>query len=238
MSKLRPYTPPQSTPPASQAAVAPRLPGATPNTTTRPSPTGSRPYAPRVLDNEAPGVDLQALLDAAQRRVDTLQSQSVAQNATLEEERSKSHGAVQVLEESRARACRVLAKDAVALAVEIGHILAGRAFELDHTRVTSLLETALLEFSSEHPVRVRVAPSEAPHIKAHLKTQETSFVQVDADPALSPGDLMVEAEELVIDARLTERVATLREELSSAVRSDEVLEEDPSDEPEATEETE
>ncbi|MBV1862387.1 MAG: flagellar assembly protein FliH [Nannocystaceae bacterium] len=142
---------------------------------------------------------------------------------------------MKVLEQSRARACRVLAKDAVGLAVEIAYALAGRAFELDNTRVISLLEAALLEFSSDHPIRVRVAPSEAPHVKAHLDTQKASTVQVDADPSLSPGDLSVEAEQLVVDARLVERVSTLREELLSAVRSDEVLEDDPAEEAEATE---
>lgn len=239
MSKLRPFMPPQASGLVSQATTPPRFPGA--DAGTPPSSPGARPYTARALDNNAPGVDLQAQLDAAQHQVDALQSQSVAQNATLEQERSKFHGAVKVLEESRARAARVLAKDAVVLAIEIAHTLAGKAFELDPTRVTSLLEAALLEFSSEHPVRVRVAPSDVPHIKVHLETQEASFVQVDADPALSPGDLIVEAEQLVVDARLAERVANLREELGSTVRSGEVLEDDPSgesEEPEATEATE
>lgn len=235
MSKLRPFMPPQATRPGSHATVPPRFPGA--DAGPPPLATAARPYTARALDNNVPGVDLQALLDAAQHQVDTLQSQSAAQTATLEEERSKFHGAVKVLEQSRVRAARVLAKDAVALGVEIAHALAGKAFELDPTLVTSLLEAALLEFSSEHPVRVRVALSDVPHIKAHLDTQEASFVQVDADPELSPGDLTVEAEQLVVDARLIERVATLREELGSAIRSDEVLEDDASEPPEADEAT-
>ncbi len=236
MNKLRPFMPPQAAHPGAQPAPAPRFPGAATGTSTPAA--AARPYTARPLDNRAPGVDLQALLDAAQRQVDTLQSQSAAQSATFEQERSKFHGAVEVLEQSRARACRVLAKDAVALGVEIAHALAGRAFELDHTRLISLLEAALLEFSAEHPVRVRVAASEVPHIKAHLSDQEASFVHVDADPAMSPGDLSVEAEQLVVDARLTERVAMLRDELASAVRSDEALEDGPSDAPEAAEATE
>lgn len=236
MSKLRPFTPAQATRPGSQATAPPRFPGA--DAGAPPLRAAARPYTARALDNNLAGVDLQARLDAAQHQVDTLRSQSVAQLATLEQERSKFHEAVKVLEESRARAARVLAKDAVALAVEIAHALAGKAFELDPTRITSLLEAALLEFSSEHPVRVRVAPSDVPHIKAHLETQEASFVQVDADPSLSPGDLTVEAEQLVVDARLTERVATLREELRSAIRSDEVLEDEASEPPEAAGATE
>lgn len=235
MSKLRPFMPPQAGGLPSQATTPPRFPGA--EAGPPPASGAARPYTARALDNNAPRVDLQALLDAAQREVDALQSQSVAQNATLEQERSKFHGAVKTLEESRARACRVLAKDAVVLAVEIAHALAGKAFELDASRVTSLLEDALLEFSSEHPVRVRVAPSDVPHIKAQLETQEASCVQVDADPGLSPGDLTVEAEQLVVDARLTERVANLREELGAAVRSGEVLEDDLDEEPEAAEAT-
>lgn len=233
MSKLRPFTPPQATRPGSQPTAPPRFPGA--DAGASPPATAARPYTARALDNPDSGVDLQALLDAAQHRVNTLQSQSVAQAATQEEERSKFHGAVKVLEESRARAAAVLAKDAVTLAIEIAHALASKAFEVDPTRITSLLEAALLEFSSEHPVRVRVASSEVPHIKAHLGTQEASCVQVDADPALSPGDLIVEAEQLVVDARLTERVANLREELGSAIRSGEVLEDDASEPSEATE---
>ncbi|MGH1344431.1 MAG: FliH/SctL family protein [Nannocystales bacterium] len=229
MSKLRPFTPPQSARAGSGPAPAPRFPGAA-TEAPQSTPTAGRPYKARPLDNTSPEVDLQVLLDAAQRQVDALQSKNAAQSATFEQERSKFHGAVQTLEQSRARACRVLAKDAVALAVEIAHALAGRAFEVDQSKVTSLLETALVEFSSEHPIRVRVAPSEVAHVKTHLETQEASFVHVDPDPAMSPGDLIVEAEQLVVDARLTERIATLREELAAAVRSDEALQDDPNDE--------
>jgi len=235
VSKLRPFTPPQAARQGSPPVAAPRPPAAKAGTAA--SSSVGRPYTARPLDT-TPGVDLQALLDAAQNQVGALQSENAAQNATLAEERSKFHGAMEILEQSRARACRVLAKDAVALAVEIAHALAGRAFELDETRVISLLETALVEFSSEHPVRVHVAPSEVAHVKTHLDTQETSFVHVDADPAMAPGDLTVEAEQLVVDARLAERVATLREELAAAVRSDEALEDEQSDDAEASEATE
>ncbi len=229
MTKLRPFAPPQAARPGPQATTAPRFPGT--GSAEQAAPTVGRPYAPRPLDDDAPHVDLQALLDAAQRKVGALQSHNAAQDAALEKERAKFHSAVQVLEQSRALACRALAKDAVSLAVEIGHALAGRAFEVDRSAVVSLLESALVEFSSEQPIRVRVAASEVSHVKAHLDTRESSSVQVDADPEMSAGDLVVEAEQLVVDARLAERVATLREELAAAVRSDETLEQDPEAEP-------
>ncbi len=240
MSRFPPFVAPQLPSVGAEPTPAPRFPGASAGSgASAPSPATSatRPYTPRTLDRTEPSINLQAQLNIAQAQVDTLRTQSQAHNATLAEERSKFHSAVQVLERSRARACRVLAKDAVALAVEIGHALAGRAFELDQTSITSLLEATLLEFSSEHPVQVRVAPSDVPHIKAHLETHGASVVQVEADPALSPGDLSVEAEQLVVDARLIERVATLREALGATIRSDEVLEDDPSDEPVAAEAT-
>ena len=49
------------------------------------------------------------------------------------------------------------------------------------------------------------------------------------DRILSAGDLTVEAEQLVIDSRLTERVQTLREALAATVRADEPLEPEPDD---------
>lgn len=236
MNKLRPFTAPQAPHPGAQPSPAPRLPGV--STETPALPNSRRPFVARRLDDNEPEVNLQALLDAAQREVDALQSQSAAQSVTLEEERTKFHGAVEVLEQSRARACRVLAKDAVALAVEIAHTLAGRAFEVDQDRIVALLETTLREFSSEQPVRVRVAPSEVRHVQAHLEAEGASSVHVEAESAMSPGDLSVDTEQLVVDARLAERVATLREELAAAVRSDETLEDDATDEPQPAEATE
>lgn|GEM_PF-2321900 len=224
MSELRPFIPPQAPAAAAAPSSAPSFPRSSEAAHT---PSTNRAFVPPPLSNPEPEVDLQAMLDAAQREVDALQAQSATQSQALEQEKSKFHGTVSVLEQSRAKACRVLAKDAVMLAIEIAHALAGKAFEVDHTQLIALMETCLQEFSSEHPVQVRVSPPDAPHVQAHLQEEGAHSVQVHADPSLNAGDLAVEAEQLVIDSRLVERVATLREELSATVRADEELEPDP-----------
>jgi flagellar biosynthesis/type III secretory pathway protein FliH len=172
------------------------------------------------------------MLDAAQREVDALQAESASQAETFQSEKSRFHQALAVIEQSRVQASRVLAKDAVMLGVEIAHALAGKAFEVDHTQLIALMQTCLQEFSTDHPVQVRVSPADAQPIREHLEREGSTSIQVHPDPGLSAGDLTVEAEQLVIDSRLVERVQTLREELAATVRSDEPLEPDPEPQPE------
>lgn len=231
MSKLRAFVPPQAPRTTATPAAAPSFPtrnGADANAT-----NANRAFVPPPLHDDAPEVDLQAMLDAAQREVDTLQAQSASQAETFQSEKSKFQQALAVIEQSRLQATRVLAKDAVMLGVEIAHALAGKAFEVDHTQLIALMQTCLQEFSTEHPVQVRVSHDDAGPIRAHLEGEGSTSIQVHADPDLSAGDLTVEAEQLVIDSRLAERVQTLREELAATVRADEPLEPEPEAEPES-----
>ena len=227
MSKLRPFVPPQAPRPTSAPAAAPSFPRR--DDANGGAAGSNRAFVPPPLHDDMPEVDLQAMLDAAQREVDALQTQSASQAETFESERSRFQQALAVIEQSRVAATRVLAKDAVMLGVEIAHALAGKAFEVDHTQLIALMQTCLQEFSTEHPVQVRVSPSDADPIRAHLESEGSTSIQIHADPNLSVGDLTVEAEQLVIDSRLTERVQTLREALAATVRADEPLEPEPDD---------
>ena len=229
MTTLRPFVPPQAPVPVAESSPAPSFPAMA---GTAPRPGSPRSFVPPPLVDETPQVDLQAMLDAAQREVDALQARTASQSQAFEQEKSKFHDAFSVIEACRVKACRVLAKDAVMLGVEIAHALAGKAFEVDQTHLLALLEKCLQEFSREHPVQVRVCPADAPHVRAHLEAENATSIEVHPDPALSPGDLTVEAEQLVIDATLAERVETLREELAATVRADEALEPEPEPEPE------
>lgn len=228
MTKLRPFLPPQAPVPVAKTSAAPSFPVAA--DTGRPT-SGNRAFVPPPLVDDAPQIDLQAMLDAAQAEVDALQAKSATQSQAFEQEKSRFHDAFTVLEASRVQACRVLAKDAVMLGVEIAHVLAGKAFEVDQTHLIALLESCLQEFSREHPVQVRVSPADTPHVRAHLQAENATSIEVHPDPSLSAGDLTVEAEQLVIDATLAERVETLRAELAATVRADEVLEPDPDPDP-------
>lgn len=229
MSTLRPFVPPQAPQPAAAPSTAPSFPH---RRDTNADASGThRAFAPPPLHDDKPQVDLQAMLDAAQREVDALQAESASQAETFQTEKTRFHEALSVLEQSRARATRVLAKDAVMLGVEIAHALAGKAFEVDHTQLIALVQTCLQEFSTDHPVLVHVCPNDVDPIRAHLEDEGSTSVQVHADPNMSSGDLMVEAEQLVIDSRLVERVQTLREELAATVRADEPLEPEDETEP-------
>ncbi|MCR9162766.1 MAG: FliH/SctL family protein [Nannocystaceae bacterium] len=231
MTKLRPFVPPPAPRPTSATTSVPAFPvraESSPQT-----PCSNRAFVPPPLHDEAPEVDLQAMLDAAQQEVDALQAKSVSQAETLQTEKSRYQHALSVIERSRVEAARMMAKDAVMLGIEIGHALAAKAFEVDRSQLITLMNSCLQEFSTEHPVQVRVAPADADSIRAHLEAEGATSIEVHGDDALSPGDLSVEAEQLVIDSRLTERVQNLREALAATVRSDEQLEPDAEDEPEA-----
>lgn len=225
MSKFRPFVPPQAPAPVGATKPAPAFPTADLQTST-PSGTG-RAYVPPPLVDDEPSIDLQAMLDAAQREVDALQAESATKQKAFDQEKTRFQSAVSVLDESRARACEVLAKDAVQLGVEIAHALVGRAFEVDKDHLLGLVEKCLREFSTEQPVQVRVSKADAAHVQAHLASEHADSVQVVSDESMSPGDLSVEAEALVIDARVSERVSMLRDELAAAVRADEALEPEP-----------
>lgn len=230
MSSFRPFVPPQA--PASNDGItpAPAFPARGASPSAKPAP--GRAFVPPPLTDDEPKIDLQAMLDAAQREVDALQAKSASQSEAFQEEKSRFQSAATVLEQGRTAACRVLAKDAVALAIEIAHVLAGKAFEVDKDNLTTLMQTCLQEFSAEQPVQVRVARADAAHVQSHLESEGATSVQVVPDETLAVGDLAVEAEALVIDARLSERVAMMRDELMATVRADEVLEpEAPSEDP-------
>lgn len=230
MSALRPFVPPQAPKAAATTSAAPSFPR-TENPASQAA--QNRAFVPPPLEDDAPKVDLEAMLSAAQREVDALQAQSASQAESFETEKSRFHRALSVIEQSRVRATRVLAKDAVMLGIEIAHALAGKAFEVDQTQLIALMQSCLAEFSSEQPVQVRVSPGDAEPIRAHLEREGAASINVIADAELCAGDLTVEAEELVLDSRLAERVATLREALTATVRSDEPLEDEGESEDEA-----
>ncbi len=235
MSKFRPFTPPANPVHAASATAAPPFPAAgAPVAKAAPA---SRAFVPPPLHAGQPTVDLQAMLDAAQQEVDALHAKAQSQTRALEDEKSKVHGSLSVLEDARGRACRVLARDAVMLGIEIARSLAGRAFEVDQSHLLSLVRACLEEFSAEHAVVVRVAASDAASVRAQVESEALTTVEVRADPTLSPGDLAVEAEQLVIDARVCERLATLREELAATVRADQALEDASESEVPAEDET-
>ena len=223
MSEHRPFIP------GSARAVAPSAAPAFPAMGERreAAPAPNRAFMPRRIDAEKPKVDLQAMLDKAQRDVDALEARARSQSNSLQEEKTKLDGSIAALEEARGRACRVLARDAVMLGVEIAHSLAGRAFEVDHTHLLSLVEACLQEFSAEHAVTIRVAPGDVASVQAQIDSGALTAVEVRADPTMTAGDLAVEAEQMVIDARLSERLSTLREELAATVRADQPLEDAP-----------
>ncbi len=231
MTELRPFIPPPAPRPTASAERAPGFP--TRSDASAEASTGNRAFVPPPVHSDEPSVDLQAMLDAAQREVNALQAQSASQAETLQGEKSKLQQALAVIEQARVQATRALAKDAVMLGIEIAQALAGKAFEVDRTQLIALMQTCLQEFSTEHPIQVRVSPDDAGPVRAHLEREGSTSIQVHADPGLSAGDLIVEAEQLVIDSRLSERVQTLREELAATVRADEPLEPEPEPEPEA-----
>lgn len=94
----------------------------------------------------------------------------------------------------------------------------------DDDRIVRIVRAALVTVRSQQRVLIRVAPSDEPAVREALAAMlrsapgGVSFLDVSADPRMSPGDCILESELGVVDAGLETQLGALERALSSRIR--------------------
>jgi flagellar assembly protein FliH len=131
----------------------------------------------------------------------------------------------QALETLRAQASS-LAEQARTDALEIGFHVARKILEMEVRTspepLFALVKSALRRAGDSRRVVLRLAPDDAARVqtesgRAALDGVTAARVEVFPDPALLPGDCLVETDYGQIDGRLETRIAELRRAVESAV---------------------
>jgi flagellar assembly protein FliH len=155
---------------------------------------------------------------AAEERA-AVQEQQVADQHRAEEQRREAEhrAAVQALlraaaelDQALAAACARVESHAVEIAVGLTEELLGRELAVAETPGLDAVRRALALVPGEPVVRIRVGAEEARHpLLADLAGSAT----VVADPTLGRGDVLVETEAGVVDARVSGAIERVREVL-------------------------
>lgn len=124
-------------------------------------------------------------------------------------------GALEILRNQASR----LAEQARADALEIGFQVARKILETEVRTspepLFALVKTALRRAGGSRRIALRLSPEDAARVqtdegRAHLEEVSAARVEVFPDPALQPGDCLVETDYGQIDGRLETRLGELR----------------------------
>jgi flagellar biosynthesis/type III secretory pathway protein FliH len=113
----------------------------------------------------------------------------------------------------------VLEDNICALAVAIARHIVEREVAADPGIVRSLVRSAVAEFPADQPLRIRVHPQDLAAITAAQGLAEDALQRSaswTADPALSPGECIVEGRERIVDGRIDTALERIYRRLSHA----------------------
>ncbi|MCS6915114.1 MAG: FliH/SctL family protein [Myxococcales bacterium] len=116
---------------------------------------------------------------------------------------------------------RALESDLVDLAIEIARTILMRELSTDRLYVVRLVEAALSVAVEEDVATVLVAPADLALVEQERTRLEVrhggGLIRVTADPALHPGDCVVQVGRARIDGRLNDRLERVRQALHGVV---------------------
>jgi type III secretion protein L len=194
----------------------------------------------QVLKGAAPlaGARIDAgVLDARARAralVAEAEAEAAAIRKTAEDDRERLRGAAEAAgyEEGRARAAallalaaaerdrvlRPLARDVAALALDVARRVLGRELEARPDAVVDLAARAVAGASERAVVTLWVSPADAPRVRAAEPRLAALLARAPGlalreDPALGPGDVVVETEVGRLDARVEAQLGALERAL-------------------------
>ena len=160
-----------------------------------------------------------------QQRVNDLVQQRVTEAVT------KEINTIQAAEQQRRQALETawdetvrtlkneIQKQILDMSVQIAEIIIQRELP-DREMLRTLLEETLAPVSDLQGVRVRMAPTDCPKSDNNTDQIGAQWRSIEwiEDPALAPGDVIVESRNGIFDARIKERLARLREAIASPTR--------------------
>jgi flagellar biosynthesis/type III secretory pathway protein FliH len=196
---------------------------------------GARPLRPalevplgsRVSAAEAAATErARQILEAASRQAERLlaEARREADEVRLDAEEAAraealAHVAVtlaRLVERERAADVATLERT-VALATLIAERLLGEALGLEPSRVATLARTALEDATGARAVGLAAHPDDAHLLRDHLADVTGRALVIKDDSALARGDLRLETDIGVLEARLGARVARLAERLRESL---------------------
>lgn len=177
-------------------------------------------YVPKSAEGEDAGPDPREVIAAERAALDAQVEQLTQRQQALEELKTRYIEGLSAVAEAAERAERVLTRDAVAIAMVLTHELMGHALATDPKAISDIVRDALRQVPEDAKTRVKVAPDDLPRVEIVLAGSKRSAIDLVADPQLQPGDCIVESPNLVVDARLRERLAAVGETLQQSVAAD------------------
>lgn len=167
---------------------------------------------------EARALRAEAVAEAARIRADALAERdrvrAEAAEAGRQEGLGRAAAALATAAAARARLLTGLEGEVAALALEVAGRLVGRALALEPGLVVELAAAALAEARERREVALRVSPADAPAVRAAegrlaALLARAPGLAVREDPALGPGQVVVETEAGTLDARVEAQLAEL-----------------------------
>lgn len=151
--------------------------------------------------------------EAARLLAEETEQRRAAEDARREAEHRAAIAALEAataaVQQTFADACAQVETQATNLAFEITRELVGRELRDGDAAGEQLVRRALAVLPETGFARLRVHPDLAPQLR-----EVDGTATVVADPALAPGDILVEADHHVVDLRLSTALDRLREALA------------------------
>jgi flagellar biosynthesis/type III secretory pathway protein FliH len=143
------------------------------------------------------------------REIDTIRKAEQKRRATLEKTWNET---VQSLKAE-------IQKHVLDMSVQIAEIIIQRELP-DRAMLRSIIEETLSPVSDLQGLRVRMSPKDCTQFEDATDAIAPQWRSIEwmPDPALGPGDIIVESRNGIFDARIKERLATLREAIASPAR--------------------
>lgn len=141
--------------------------------------------------------------------------------AEAEAARDRYLAALRELERVHAADWSNLEDDLADVALEIARALLFRELQTDRLYVVRLVEAALKVTVEDEAASVLVSPQDLARVEQERTRLEVArgggLIRVNADPALHPGDCLVQVGRARIDARLPDRLERVRQALHGVV---------------------
>lgn len=158
--------------------------------------------------------ELEAERIRAAGRAERDRVRSEAAEAGRQEGLGRAAAALAGVAAERERRLSGLAGEVASLALEVARTVLGQALAADPAAVVALAERALREARERREVVVRVSPADAPALRGAEGRLAALLARAPGlclreDPALRPGDVVVETEAGTIDARVEAQLAAL-----------------------------
>jgi flagellar assembly protein FliH len=171
---------------------------------------GDRAVAPPSPEAQAASALERAVSDAYTLGFDEGRHEGeTAERARLRTTLAAAEDGLEALRAGEARWSGMIEENIVALSVAIARHIMEREVSLDHTIVTALVQHALVEFPVDHPVRIRVNPSDLAAIEAQGDGQLAALTSGPdrnalwiGDPRIGIGGCVVEGRDRIVDGRV------------------------------------